>query len=220
MINGFYLQVLWGALITVKLAFYALILGIVLGLAAALAESISIKWLRYLAVSIIFIIRGIPELLVLFLIYFGVSVLLSSLLKQDVEISAFTAGVTALSLIFASYASQVFRGAFLAIPAGQIEAGKALGLSPWHIFKWIQLPQAWRHALPGLSNLWLVLLKDTSIVSLIGLADMMGEAKMAANTTHEPFHFYLFAALIYLCITTVSQKILAVIMLKTDRYPC
>ncbi|MBV9576480.1 MAG: ABC transporter permease subunit [Gammaproteobacteria bacterium] len=218
--HGFYLQVLWGALITVKLAVSALVLGIFLGLAGAFAESISFKWLRYLVIGCIFIVRGLPELLVLFFIYFGLSIALSFLFKQYVEVSAFVAGVIALSLIFASYASQVFRGAFLAIPTEQIEAGKALGLTAWQIFKFIQLPQAWRYALPGLSNLWLVLLKDTAIVSLIGISDMMGQAKMAANTMHQPFHFYFLAALIYLCITTVSQKILTIITLKVNHDPC
>src|SRR5438876_11497086 len=105
----------------------------------------------------------------LFIIYFGLTTLLSQLLHHYVEISAFVAGVMALGLIFGAYASQVFRGAFLALNAGQIEAGKAMGLSRFQIISRLQIPQAWRHAIPGLGNLWLVLLKDTAIVTLIGL---------------------------------------------------
>jgi arginine transport system permease protein len=169
--------------------------------------------------SIIFIIRGLPELLVLFFIYFGLSALLSTVFHHYVDVSSFAAGVTALSLLFGAYASQVFRGAFLAIDQGQVEAGRAIGFSRLQIFWYVQLPQAWRHALPGIGNLWLVLLKDTAIVSLIGIADMMNEAKIAANSTHSPFNFYLLTAVIYLCITSVSEKIMKYITAKVNHYP-
>ena len=217
-LDGFILQILLGTLVTIKLALCAAIFGIVIGLIGASLESIPNRLLRYLAASIIFIVRGLPELLVLFFIYFGAAVILSNLFGHYIDISAFVAGVIALGLIFGAYASQVFRGAFLAIDQGQVEAGKAMGFSRSQIFRRIQLPQGWRHAIPGLGNLWLVLLKDTAIVTLIGLTDMMNQAKIAASTTHQPFTFYLIAAGIYLLITSVSQKVIQVFSLKANRY--
>lgn len=217
-IDGFILQILLGTLVTIKVALGALILGMLVGLIGALLESIPTRWLRYLAASFIFIIRGLPELLVLFFIYFGATAILSNLFHHYVDISAFAAGVIALGLIFGAYASQVFRGAFLAIDHGQIEAGQVLGLSRLQIFTRIQIPQAWRHAIPGLGNLWLVLLKDTAIVTLIGLTDMMNQAKIAASTTHQPFTYYLIAAVIYLFITSISQKVIHLFTIKANRY--
>jgi arginine transport system permease protein len=216
--NGYILQILLGALVTIKLACCAALLGMAIGLISALLESIPVRWLRYLSTSIIFIVRGLPELLVLFFIYFGVASVLSHLFHHYVDISAFVAGVVALGLISGAYASQVFRGAFLAIDVGQMEAGKVLGCSRWQIFVRIQVPQAWRHAIPGLGNLWLVLLKDTAIVTLIGLTDMMNQAKIVASTTHQPFTFYLMAAFIYLFITSVSQKIINIFTIRANRY--
>lgn len=218
MLNGFFLQLLLGAMTTIKLACCAALIGIILGLLGALLESISIRWLRYLTTSFIFIIRGLPELLVLFFIYFGLSELLTHVFHDYINISPFIAGVIALSLIFGAYASQVFRGAFLVIDSGQIESGKAMGFTQRQILMRIQIPQAWRHAIPGLGNLWLVLLKDTAIVMLIGLADLMNKAKMAASTTHQPFTFYLLAAGMYLLITFLSQKCIHYFNWRANRY--
>jgi His/Glu/Gln/Arg/opine family amino acid ABC transporter permease subunit len=217
-VDGFILQILLGTIVTIKLALCAAIFGIAIGLIGASLESIPNPWLRYIAASFIFIIRGLPELLVLFFIYFGATVIISNIAGHYVDISAFVAGVVALGLIFGAYASQVFRGAFLAVEAGQIEAGKAMGFSRMQIMKRILLPQALRHALPGLGNLWLVLLKDTAIVTLIGLTDMMNQAKIAASTTHQPFTFYLIAAGIYLLITSVSQKVIQLLTTNANRY--
>lgn len=217
-IEGYVLQILLGTLITIKLAIFATLFGLVIGLVGAMLESIPSPWLRYPAASLIFLVRGLPELLVLFFIYFGATAILSQLFNHYVDISAFAAGVIALGLIFGAYASQVFRGAFLAIEHGQIEAGIVMGLTRWQIFTRIQLPQAWRHAIPGLGNLWLVLLKDTAIVTLIGLTDMMNQAKIAASTTNQPFTFYLIAAIIYLLITSISQQIIHIFSVKANRY--
>lgn len=216
--SGYFPQILSGAWVTVQVACCSLVLGLILGLLGASLESSKWRWLRYTATSLISIIRGIPELLVLFFIYFGGTILLTSLAGHYVNVSAFLAGVVGLALIFGSYASQVFRGAFLAIPIGQIEAARALGLNRSLIFIHIQLPQAWRHALPGLSNLWLVLLKDTALVSLIGLADLMNKSQVAASTTHEPFVFFLTAAVLYLVMTSVSQWIMGKLSANATRH--
>ncbi len=217
-LSGFILQLVMGSWITIKIALCSAFFGMMIGLTGALLESIPNVWLRYFAASIIFIIRGLPELLILFFIYFGFAAILTKIAGHYIDINPFVAGVIALSLIFGSYASQVFRGAFLAINPGQIEAGKALGFTRMQIFTRIQIPQAWRHAIPGLGNLWLVLLKDTAIVMLIGLGDLMGQAKIAASTTHLPFTFYLLAAVIYLIITHLSQKIIDFFNTRANRY--
>jgi arginine transport system permease protein len=216
--NGYIYQILLGTIVTLKLSGCALLVGLGVGLVGALLESIPWFWLRYPLAGLIFIVRGLPELLVLFFIYFGATAMASAVFHHYVEISAFAAGVIALGLIFGAYSSQVFRGAFLAIDAGQVEAGKAMGFSRTQLITRIQLPQAWRHAIPGIGNLWLVLLKDSAIVALIGLTDMMGQAKIAAATTHQPFFYYMFAALIYLLITSVSQKFIHIFSARANRY--
>lgn len=207
-----------GVFVTIKLACFALILGLIVGLIGALAESSAQRWLRYIFVGYHSIIRGVPELVILFFIYFGSSEFLNTVFHRSVQVSAFVAGVIALGLIFGAYASQTFRGAFLAVPYGQVEAAKALGLNRWQTFRLIQLPQAWRHALPGLSNLWLVLLKDTALVSLIGLSDLMMRSQSAAVTTGKPFTFYFTAALIYLILTSISQIVLSYLDKRATKY--
>jgi His/Glu/Gln/Arg/opine family amino acid ABC transporter permease subunit len=211
-------QILQGAWLTIQLAFFALILGLILGLLGAAGQLSRNKVVHSIATSIISTIRGIPELLVLFIIYFGGTALVTSIVGHYVDISSFVSGVIGLAFIFGAYSSQVFRGAFLAVPAGQLQAARALGLSRRQTFKIIQLPQAWRHALPGLGNLWLVLLKDTALVSLIGLADIMNKAQLATSATNKPFLFYLTAAFIYLVLTSVSQIFLKKLHLNANKH--
>lgn len=215
---GFISQLLAGTWITIQVACCALALGLILGLLGATGESSRWRALRYLATAIISIIRGLPELVVIFIIYFGGTLFLTHVMHHYVNVSAFIAGVVALSLIFGSYSSQVFRGAFLAIPHTQLESARALGLSRLQIFQHILLPQAWRHALPGLGNLWLVLLKDTALVSLIGLPDLMNQSQVAASSTHQPFVFYLTAAFLYLLMTSVSQGVMSHLTAKANRH--
>lgn len=128
-----------------------------------------------------------------------------------VDISPFVSGVVALSLIFASYAAQTIRGALKAVNNGQREAASALGISKAHSFFHIILPQAVRHALPGLTNQWLVLLKDTALVSLIGVTDLLKQAQLTSAATHEAFTWYATAAAIYLVITLITQRAVKVI---------
>lgn len=216
--DGFISQLIVGTWVTLKLAVCALLLGLVSGLVGMLGETCKITWLRYLSTTIIGLLRGLPEVLILFFIYFGSGILLSKLWGQYVEVTSFTAGMIALGLIFGAYASQTFRGAFQAIPNGQREAAQALGLTRWYIFRKILLPQAWRYALPGLSNLWFVLLKDTALVSLIGLADLMNNAQIAASSTQKPFTFFVATAIIYLLLTTASQTILNYFIHRSNRH--
>ena len=133
------------------------------------------------------LLRNLPEILVVLLVYFGSSEVVEMITGEYIEFGAFGCGVFALSLIFAAYASQTLRGAIQAIPKGQWESGAALGLSKGYTFLHIIMPQVWRHALPGLSNQWLVLLKDTALISLIDVDDLMRQAQLINTNTHQPF---------------------------------
>ena len=181
------------------------------------------------------ILRGLPEILVVLFIYFGSSQLLLTLADgftinlgiveipvqmqiENFDVSPFLCGVIALSLLYAAYASQTLRGALKAVPVGQWESGQARGLSKSAIFFRLVMPQMWRHALPGLGNQWLVLLKDTALVSLISVNDLMLQTKSIATRTQEPFTWYIVAAAIYLVITLLSQYILKRIDLRATRF--
>lgn len=218
LLNGYLYSLLVGLGVTIRLALSAVILGLLIGLVGAIAELSHYKLLRKLFIAFQAIIRGVPELLVLFFVYFGSSQLLNAIFRHAIAVNAFVAGVIALALLFGAYASQTFRGAFLMIPKGQIEAAKALAMKPWQTFRLILFPQALRHALPGLGNLWLVLLKDTALVSLIGLSDLMMRTQAAAVSTQKPFTFYFVAALIYLILTSISEFFMWKLNRNSNRY--
>lgn len=217
-LQGYLPQLLLGVVITIKVALLALVFGLSLGLISAVAESSKIRFLRYLFSGWNALMRGLPELLILFFVYFGSSEVANRIFHYSHNVSAFAAGVIALGFIFAAYAAQTFRGAFLAISHGQTEAAHAVGLSRWQTFYFIQLPQVWRHALPGLSNLWLVLLKDTALVSLIGLSDLMMRTQTAAVSTGRPFTFYATASVMYLILTSVSEVILKYFSVRANQH--
>ena len=206
---GFGPALLAGTLMTIQLALCALALGLVLGLLGALAKTSPNKFLQWLGGTYSTIVRGVPELLWVLLIYFGTVNLMRSigeaLGKPDLELNAFAAGTIALGLCFGAYATEVFRGAILAIPRGHREAGQALGLSKVRIFWRIILPQMWRIALPGLGNLFMILMKDTALVSVIGLEEIMRRAQIAVTASKEPFTFFLVAAFIYLGLTVLAM---------------
>ena len=206
---GFGPALLAGTLMTIQLALCALALGLVLGLLGALAKTSPNRFLQWLGGTYSTIVRGVPELLWVLLIYFGTVNLmreLGSLLGHpELELNAFAAGVIALGLCFGAYATEVFRGAILAIPRGHREAGQALGLSKVRIFWRIILPQMWRIALPGLGNLFMILMKDTALVSVIGLEEIMRRSQIAVSVSKQPFNFFMIAALIYLSLTVLAM---------------
>lgn len=203
--TDFLLLLLSASTLTIGLAVTSALVGLVMAIVLALLESTPVRWISMLTRGYILIMRGLPELLIVLLVYFGSSHVLFLLTGQFVEISAFFCGVLALSSIFAVYVSQILRGALLAIPKGQWEAGLALGMGRLGIFFRLLLPQVWRHALPAMGNQWLVLLKDTALVSLIGVNDLMKQTQIIASSTWEPFTWFSCAALIYLLITLISQ---------------
>lgn len=193
--------------LTLQLAFASLLLGLLLAVVFAGGEMSRHRWLAWPTTALVTLLRGLPELLVVLFIFFGSTQVLFLITGDYVDISPFISGVVALSLIFAAYAAQTLRGALKAVPNGQREAASALGLGKGRTFVRIILPQAARHALPGLTNQWLVLLKDTALVSLIGVTDLLKQAQLTAAATHDSFTWYASAAAIYLVITLLTQRI-------------
>jgi polar amino acid transport system permease protein len=156
------------------------------------------------------IFRGLPELLTLFLVFYGAQIGLQKLIhlvdpEATVEVNSFVSGMVALGVVFSSYASEVFLSAFKAVPLGQYEGGYSIGLSKGQTIRLVVLPQLIRIALPGLANLWLILLKDTALVSAIGLSDILRQAGVAARVTKHAFLFFSVAALIYLVLAIISS---------------
>jgi polar amino acid transport system permease protein len=201
-----------GALVTIELALATLPVGLAIGLAAALAKNSSSAILRAAGNVYTTVFRGLPELLTLFIVYYGGQMLLTKLAGMmvegaTVEVNQFAAGVTALGLVLGAFSSEVFYAAIRAVPRGQTEAANALGLAKWQAFRLVVFPQLWRVALPGLSNNWLVLLKDTSLVSVIAITDLMRQTSIAVGVTKQPFFFYLVACLIYLVFSMLSSAV-------------
>lgn len=212
-LQGYGHLLLSGSVVTIKLALTSLVIGLILGLLGAIAKLSPFKFLQSLAMAYTTFVRGIPELLSVLFIYFGGTMLLGAILSKFgytkyVEISQFWAGVMALSFAFGAYATETFRMAFQEIPKGLSEAGEAIGLSGVQIFWRIKLPLMWKLALPGLGNLFLVLLKDTALVSVVGLEDVMRQAVVATTATQKPFTFYLSASMIYLAMTVVVTGVI------------
>ncbi|MBF0391473.1 MAG: ABC transporter permease [Alphaproteobacteria bacterium] len=221
-LHGFGDQLLAGTLLTLQLAFASLGVGLALGMAGALAKTSRNAAARWAGSTYTTVVRGVPELLVVLLVYFGASQVLTMLaelvgIDAYVEIDAFTAGTIALGLTFGAYATEVLRGALQTVPHGHVEAAQALGMGSGRIFIRIVMPQAWRVALPGLGNLFLVLLKDTALISVIGLEELMRKSAIAVSHTKEPFTFYMAAALIYLGLTVAAMTGLALLEKRAAR---
>ncbi len=206
-----------GLKITLMLAVSTVIIGLALGLALAMAKLSRHAWLSRPTFAVTNFIRGIPEFLVLLVIYYGGTQALGWIFGSSIDISPFGAGLTALALVFGAYASETFRAAFQSVPKGQVEAGRAYGFSAWQAFRYIQMPQIWRVAIPGLGNLWQGTVKDTALVSIVGLDDLMRKSNQAAQATREPFNFYLLASLIFLAITLVSMALLGLAEKRASR---
>jgi putative lysine/arginine/ornithine/histidine/octopine transport system permease protein len=209
---------LQGLRMTLTLAVSTLAIGLLLGMLLAMAKLSHHAWLSRPAYAVTNFLRGIPEFLVLLVIYFGGTQVLDGILGPgSVSVSPFGAGLTALSLIFGAYASETFRAAFQSVPKGQIEAARACGFTGWQCFRIVELPQIWRVAIPGLGNLWQGSVKDTALVSIVGLDDLMRKANQAAQSTREPFTFYFAASLMFLAITLVSMLVIARLERRASR---
>ena len=199
-----------GALITVSLALATVPLGFGAGLLLALVRMSRSRPARMVGEAYTTFFRGIPDLLALFIVYFGLQTLIDrvgTLLHAEgrVELSAFLAGVIALSVVVSAYSSEVWLASFNAVPPGQAEAARSLGLTRRDTFMLVTLPQLFRVALPGMGNIWSVLVKDTSLISTLAVMDLLRAASEAAKNTRDPILFYTAAAAVYLVISIASQ---------------
>jgi arginine/ornithine transport system permease protein len=211
--SAYYLAILQGAVMTVGVSLAALLVAVLLGLAGAAAKLSGRPVLKALATGYTTLVRGVPELVLMLLVFYGGTIGLNHLLElagseATVDINPFLAGVLTIGFIYGAYMTETFRGAILAIPKGQVEAAWAFGMGRAQTFARITAPQMVRYALPGFTNNWLVLIKATALVSLIGLQEMTYLAKQASAATRSPFAFFLFTAGLFLLYTSVSLYLL------------
>lgn len=197
-----------GAITTIAVAILALVLSTVLGIIGARAKLSGGRVALALANIYTTIVRGVPDLVLILLIYFGgqrsINLIGDALGLDYIELSKFWAGVISIGFIYGAYLTETFRGAYLSVPTGQLDAGQAIGLKPRQVFRKILAPQILRFALPGYSNVWQVLAKSTAVVSVIGLEDLVGLADKAGKATREPFLFFVVVLFVYLALTSVS----------------
>ena len=201
-----------GAVMTLVVTLVALLIGAAVGSLIAWAKLSRSRAGRLLGDAYTTIFRGVPELLIIYLMYFGGSRAVSwvsTSLGGDGSLSppAFLVGALGVGLISASYQTEVFRGSFLAVAAGEIEAARAIGMSRLLRFRRIIAPQVLRFALPGLGNVWQLSLKDSALVSVTGLAELMRQTNVAAGSTHLYFTFYIAGGALYLLLTTLSDRV-------------
>lgn len=211
-LKGFGPLLLEGTWMTLKLSVLSLAVSVVLGLLGASAKLSRLALLRMLAQLYTTLIRGVPDLVLMLLIFYSLQTWLTALTDsmewEYVEINPFSAGVITLGFIYGAYFTETFRGAILSVPRGQIEAATAYGLKRSQRFRYVVFPQMMRYALPGIGNNWMVMLKATALVSIIGLADLVKAAQDAGKSTYQLFYFLVIAALIYLAITSFSNLVL------------
>ena len=208
-IVGWLDEFLWGSFVIFKIFLVSLLLCVSWGLIGAAAKLSPSRLAQRLAATYTTVFRATPELLVLLIVYYGSAVTLTTVVQlfspdvKFVDIPPFWAGAFAISLIVGAYATETFRGAFLGVDYGQIEAARALGLSTAQTFFYVRMPQMWRLALPTFGNHMNSLVKDTALVSVIGLEEIMFTAEMATTVTNQPFTMYLIVAIIYLAFTSI-----------------
>jgi arginine/ornithine transport system permease protein len=208
-LHGYGPSILEGTLLTIEVSLASLAISMFLGILGALAKLSPSRPLQLAAQTYTTIIRGIPDLVLMLLVFFGGQVFINQVAPllgygDYIDINPFMAGVSTIGFIFGAYMTETFRGAILAVPRGQIEAAYAYGMRRSQTFFRILLPQMIRHAIPGFGNNWLVLVKTTALVSIIGLDDMVRKAALAAGATRMPFTFYIVVAINYLIITSIS----------------
>lgn len=208
----------WGAAllaassVTLALSVLGFILGAALGATAAAGRLSSRRVPAWLAHVYGTVFRGVPDLLTIYLLYYGGSIALTQIgtfFGSDgfVGLPTFATGVLAIGIISGAYQGEVYRGAYQAVDRGQFEACKALGLSRYQSLRLVIVPQLMRHALPGLGNVWQLVLKDSALISVIGLVELMRQAQIGAGSTREPFIFYIAAAALYFVIAVVTASV-------------
>jgi len=221
MFHGYLPMILDGLRVTLSVASVSLGVAAVFGLVGALAKTSGSPVLRGVAGVYTTVVRSVPDLLLMLVVFYGGQILLNRIAEANgwgyIDINPFLAGTLTLGFVFGAYLTETFRGAILAIPRGQVEAGQACGLTGWQVVRLIMLPQMVRHAIPGFTNNWLVMLKATALVSIIGLDDMVHRAGLASAATRAPFTFYALIGVIYLVVTTISILLLTLLERRFSR---
>jgi His/Glu/Gln/Arg/opine family amino acid ABC transporter permease subunit len=202
-----------GLAITLKVSAISELVGIAVGLVFALCRLSSFAPLRYLAIAYIDFLRGIPVLVMLLWVYYGFSILFG------LNFSEMEAAVIGLGLSYSAYIAEIFRSGIQAIPVGQREAGRTLGLARWQVMAYVVLPQAVRIIIPPMGNTVISMLKDSSLVAIIAVSDLMRQTMVAASETFRPFELYAAAAVIYYILTFVTARIVTLVERRLDRQP-
>ena len=204
-------ELLLSMVMTILVSTSSLAFGLVIGTIFASFKLSNSYILKIIAEFYTTVIRGVPELLVIYLLFFGGSGAVMYVAKifghlGYIELSPFTIGTIAVGAISGAYSTEVIRGAILAVPKGQFEAARTLGMKKYAMSFNVIFPQVARLALPGIGNVWQVTLKDTALISVTGLVEIMRQSKIAAGSTHEPFLFYTVAIILYLFITSIAYQ--------------
>ncbi|WP_346828286.1 ABC transporter permease [Serratia inhibens] len=198
-----------GAALSLCVMLVSLAVALALGLINALIKLFGPRWLRWLSTGYTTLVRGIPELVIMLLLFFGGEMLVNGVLGLlglgPLRFNTFISGVLAIGFVFGAYYTETFRGAFLTVERGQLEAAMAYGMRPGQVFRRVLLPQMLSFAIPGINNNWLGLMKASALVSILGLEDMVWLAEQAGRATQKPFLFYFLVALIYMVITAISS---------------
>ncbi len=214
----------WGAMVVLRVFGVSLLMAVLFGLIGSAAKLSKSRIAKSIASGYTVVFRGTPELLVLLIFYFGSAVTLTHIAQivdpeiQFVDIPPFWAGALAIALVVGAYMTETFRGAFLGVDSGQIEAARALGISNFKTFVYVRIPQMWRLALPNFGNHMLSLMKDTALISVIGLEEIVFVAEIATTVTVKPFTMYAIVAVIYLAITTVITLVVSGLEKYSNRH--
>ncbi|MFL2897646.1 MAG: ABC transporter permease [Candidatus Pelagibacter sp.] len=215
-------ELLIATLMTIAVSITAMFIGFIFALIFTPLKLSKNKFFKLIGNSYTTVIRGVPELLVIYLFFFGGSgavMYVASIFgyNEYIEINAFITGSFAIGIISGAYSTEVFRGAIQSIDKGQFEASQVLGLKRFHYFFRVILPQMLRLAIPNLSNVWQITLKDTSLISVTGLVEIMRQSYIAAGSTRDPLFFYSCAAVLYLLLTYFSMKLINTLEVKYSR---
>ena len=215
-------ELFYATLMTIAVSVTAMLIGFFFALIFTPLKLSKYKLFNLIGNFYTTVIRGVPELLVIYLFFFGGSgaiMYVASIFGylEYIEINAFITGSVAIGIISGAYSTEVFRGAIQSIDKGQFEAAKVLGINKFTQFYKIILPQMLRLAIPNLSNVWQITLKDTSLISVTGLVEIMRQSYIAAGSTRDPLFFYCFAAILYLMLTYISMRIINRLEIKYSR---
>ena len=203
-------ELIFGTLLTLQISFCGYLIGLAFGLLGAWGKLSGNKTTFWIAESYTTLIRAVPELLLILLLYYVGTDLIHRLfmvigMGEEVQVNGFAAAVAVLGFVQGAYSTEVLRGAILSVPKGQLEAAKAYGMPPVLRFRRILFPLMIRYALPGLNNLWVNILKDSSLISVVGLSELVFQSKTAASSTKHYFFFYSAAGVIFLVLTNLSN---------------